>query len=92
MMHADTPWIKSHGLLPFFPEVVGKSPELVRTDIQSSTGKADVENPVSFDNFQGYSCQPGQQFRMIPVESSCEITLNKIKIFNELSLDKFNQV
>ena len=60
MVHADTPWIKSHGLLPFFPEVVGKSPELVRADIQSSTGKADVEDPVSFDNFQWNSSQPGQ--------------------------------
>ena len=89
MVHADTPWIKSHGLLPLFPEIVGKSPEFVRTDIQSSTGKANVKDPVSFDDFQGYSSQPGQQFRMIPIESSCEITLNKNKIFNELSLVKF---
>ena len=84
MVHADTPWIPSHGLLPFFPEVVGKLPELVRTDIQSSTGKANVKDPVSFDNFQGNSSQPRQQFGVIPVESSCEITLNTMKIFNEL--------
>ena len=83
-MHADTPWIPSHCLLPFFPEVVGKFPELVRADIQSSTGKANVHNPVSFDDFKGDPSQPGQQFRMIPVESSCEITLNTIKIFNGL--------
>ena len=93
MVHADTPWIKSHGLLPFFPEVVGKSPELIRADIQSSTGKADVKDPVSFDDVKGDSSQPGQQFWVIPIESSCEITLNKIKIFNEsLFLDKFKQV
>ena len=84
MVHADTPWIKSHGLLPFFSEVVGKSPELVRADIQSSTGKADVEDPVSFDNVQGYSSQPGQQFWMITIKASCKITLNIIKIFIQL--------
>ena len=60
VVHADTPWIKSHGLLPFFPEVVGKSPELVGTDIQSSTGKANVKDPVSFDDFKGDPSQPGQ--------------------------------
>ena len=84
MVHTDTPWIPSHCLLPFFPEVVGKFPELVRTDIQSSAGKANVKDPVSFDNFQGNSSQPGQQFGVIPIESSCEITLKTIKIFNEL--------
>ena len=95
MVHADTPWIKSHGLLPFFPEVVGKFPELVRTDIQSSTGKANVKDPVSFDDFKGDPSQPGQQFWVIPIESSCEITLNIIKLIYEYfhtNLDKFRQV